>query len=97
MGFVTGPITGPSSEPSLSGAAGFPPADSARSSLALAGPPGWPRSVMINAPAANRQAVKDQPKASPRPALDAKTPSAGSAAAAMRLLRIGMVTRRLTL
>src|SRR5690242_20259684 len=52
---------------------------------------------MVRAPAANRQAVKENPNASARPGLDAETPSAGSAAAAISLLRIGMVTPRLTL
>src|SRR4051812_39733065 len=53
--------------------------------------PGRPKSVMVRAPAASRQAVKEQPNASPRPCLDAKKPPAGSAAATIPLLRIGIV------
>jgi hypothetical protein len=52
---------------------------------------------MVKAPAASRKAKKEQPNASARPGLDAKKPSADSAAAAISLLRIGMVTSRLTI
>ena len=55
-------------------------------------PTGRPSRVMVKTPAASRQAVKEQPNASARPCLDAEKPPAGSAAAAITLLRIGMVT-----
>src|SRR6266700_1183988 len=98
MGLVTGPIRGASSELGLRSAVvlGLATPDSARSRVTAAGPPGWPKSVMVRTPAASRQAMKEQPKASARPALDARKPSAESAAAAMPLLRIGMVTPGLT-
>src|ERR1700735_210546 len=66
-------------------------------SRVMEGPCARPNRVMARAPAASRQTVKDEAKASARPLLDAKTPSAESAAAAMPLLGIGMVTPRLTL
>src|SRR5258707_4344831 len=56
---------------------------SSSSRLTVAPPPGRPNRVMASAPAASRQAVKEQAKASARPSLDTATPSAVSAAAAM--------------
>src|ERR1700733_3177991 len=65
-------------------------------SRGIEGPCARPKRVMASAPAASRQTVKDEAKASARPLLDTKTPSAEEAAAAMPPLEIGMVTPRLT-
>src|SRR6185503_17533653 len=96
MGLVTGAITAASSKGNAGRRAGLGLASWDSSNRMAEEPPGRPNRVMVMTPAASRQAVKETPNASARPGLDARKPSAGSAAAAMPLLRIGIVTLALT-